>query len=87
MASLGTADGVVARVEESRSRRGVVEVRGLERRCMSEGVVIERGAVGGLNGLGFSSGRRKVVRRRIFCWDDRRNKLTKRGQGFLILGE
>ena len=78
MASLGAAVGVVARVEESRSRRGVVEVRGLERRCASEGVVMERGPVGGLKGLGVSSGKKIFVRSRLFGWDDGRKILTRR---------
>src|ERR1700679_2098643 len=61
MESLGTAEGVVARVEDSLSRRGVVDVWGLERRWASEGVVMDRGPVGGLKGLGDSSGRKSII--------------------------
>jgi hypothetical protein len=87
MWSLGAAEGVVARVEDNLSRRGVVDVRGLERRCASEGVVMDRGPVGGLKGLGDSSGRKNIVRSRKICWDAGRKWLTRLDREFFILGE
>jgi hypothetical protein len=87
MESLGTTEGVVARVEDSLSRRGVVDVWGLERRWASEGVVMDRGPVGGLKGFGDSSGRKKINGSRTFCWENGRKLLTRRDREFLILRE
>ena len=81
------AEGVVARVEDSLSRRGLVDVWGLERCWASEAVVMDRGPVGGLKGLGVSSGRRKIIVGRTFCWDNGRKLLTRLDREFLILRE
>ena len=70
MESLGMAEGVVARVEDSLSRRGVVDVWGLERRWAREGVVMDRGPVGGLKGLGDSSGRKNIMGVGKVCWEN-----------------
>ena len=63
-------DRVVAHMEEMWSSRGVVEVLRFVRHCAREGVVIARGPVRGLNGLGGSSGRRKISGVEVFYWED-----------------